>query len=123
MVENDIKHIRGLINSFANYVSIIRNEEGLKKALEKIDEIEKNSHNVKINGIIDLQKYFELRNMVVVAKLVTKSALYREESRGAHYREDFPETKEEWRGNIVIKGKRMWFEKLDYDVDEWIKNL
>lgn len=63
-----------------------------------------------------MQNYFELKNMVVVAKLVTKSALYRKESRGAHYREDFPETKEEWRGNIIIKGKKMWFEKLDYSV-------
>ena len=106
-----------------DYVSIIRNEEGLKKALKKIDEIEKNLHDVKVNGIIDLQKSFELKNMVVVAKLVTKSALYREESRGAHYREDFPETKDDWRGNIIIKCKKMWFEKLDYDVDEYLKNL
>ncbi|ACV25047.1 fumarate reductase (CoM/CoB) subunit TfrA [Methanocaldococcus fervens] len=115
--------IEDLKKTMWDYVSIIRNEEGLKKALEKIDKIEKNVGDVKVNGVVDLQKYFELKNMVVVAQLVTKSALYREESRGAHYREDFPETDEKWRGNIIIKGEKMWFEKLDYNVDEILKNL
>ena len=34
---------------------------------------------------------FELANLIILADLVTNSALLREESRGAHYREDFPE--------------------------------
>ncbi len=115
--------IKDLKKIMWDYVSIVRCEEGLKKALEKIEEIEKNIKYVKVSGIIDMQKYFELKNMITVAKLVTKSALYREESRGAHYREDYPETKEEWRGNIIIKDNKIWFEKVDYDVDEYLKRL
>jgi aspartate oxidase len=38
-----------------------------------------------------------VRNVVLVARLVTLAALQREESRGAHYRNDFPGTSPEWR--------------------------
>ena len=38
----------------------------------------------------ELARYFELRNMIDVAEAVTRSALHREESRGAHFRIDFP---------------------------------
>ena len=47
---------------------------------------------------------FELRNMLVVARLIVEAALQRRESRGAHYREDFSETSGEWRRHIVLKG-------------------
>ena len=47
---------------------------------------------------------FELRNMLVVARLIVEAALQRRESRGAHYREDFAEMAEEWRRHIVLEG-------------------
>ena len=47
---------------------------------------------------------FELRNMLVVARLIVEAALQRRESRGAHYRDDFAETSEEWRRHIVLRG-------------------
>ena len=40
---------------------------------------------------VDVQDWFELRNMLLVAEAVAQAALAREESRGAHQREDFPE--------------------------------
>ena len=46
---------------------------------------------------------FELRNMLVVARLIVEAALQRRESRGAHYREDFADTAEEWRRHIVLR--------------------
>ena len=47
---------------------------------------------------------FELRNMLVVARLIVEAALQRRESRGAHYREDFADTAEEWRRHVVLRG-------------------
>ncbi len=45
----------------------------------------------------------ELANLLTCARLVTEGALLREESRGAHYRSDFPEPREEWRRHIVFR--------------------
>ena len=45
---------------------------------------------------------YELRNMLVTARLIVESALQRRESRGAHHREDFPESSDEWRRHVVV---------------------
>ena len=95
-----------LINSLKgimwDYVSIVRNEEGLKKALLEINDLKNKIEDVKINGVIEIQKYLELKNMITVAEIIVKCALERKESRGAHYRSDYPETKEEWKGNLIV---------------------
>ena len=45
----------------------------------------------------------ELADLLVCGRLVTEAALMREESRGAHYRTDFPAPREEWRRHIVFR--------------------
>jgi len=45
----------------------------------------------------------ELADLVVCGRLVTEAALLREESRGAHYRSDFQQPREEWRRHIVFR--------------------
>ncbi|MDD5399385.1 MAG: L-aspartate oxidase, partial [Dehalococcoidia bacterium] len=46
---------------------------------------------------------YELNTMITNARLMTEAALLREESRGAHYRSDFPSPSEKWRKHIVFK--------------------
>jgi len=46
----------------------------------------------------------ELRDLVLCSRLVAEAALLREESRGAHYRSDFPEARDEWRRHLVFRG-------------------
>lgn len=46
---------------------------------------------------------YELNNMVLTARLMTEAALLRQESRGAHFRTDFPEPSPEWQKHIVFK--------------------
>ena len=65
-------------------VGIYRNEKTLTKALDDICEME-NSVSATPNS----KEEYELNNMITVAKLITKSALNRKESRGAHYRTDY----------------------------------
>ena len=45
----------------------------------------------------------DLHSILVCARLATEAALRREESRGAHYREDFPDTIEDWRRHLVFR--------------------
>ena len=51
--------------------------------------------------------WLDLRQMLLVARAVVQAALAREESRGAHQREDFPELREEWRVNQLIRGEAL----------------
>jgi L-aspartate oxidase len=46
---------------------------------------------------------YEVTNLVLCARLVTEAALLREESRGAHFRTDFPRTAREWQRHIVFR--------------------
>lgn len=49
--------------------------------------------------------YYELCNMVLVGRLVIEAALIREESRGAHFRTDFPEPDPAWEKHIVFRNE------------------
>ena len=54
---------------------------------------------------IELTDWHELRSALLVAEAVAAAALAREESRGAHQRDDFPETSERFRGNQHVTGQ------------------
>jgi fumarate reductase (CoM/CoB) subunit A len=87
-------------------VAIIRNEEGLIAALKRINELKAMLKDMRVPDVIsynnDLLDALEITKMLDVAELVTKSAILRRESRGAHYREDFPETDDNWKKSIVF---------------------
>lgn len=79
---------------------ITREEKTLKEALDRISEIETTVKDLKNGSIKDL----ELQNVVLIAKFIVSSALERHESRGAHFRTDFPKTDDaSWKRNIIIK--------------------
>jgi L-aspartate oxidase len=46
---------------------------------------------------------YELNSMIINARLMTEAAIIRRESRGAHYRSDFPNASKEWEKHIIIK--------------------
>ena len=48
---------------------------------------------------------YELLNLIICGRLLVEAALYREESRGSHYRADFPWTSEKWKRHIIISAK------------------
>ena len=93
--ENEGKNHRRLMpilrSIMSNHVGVSRNAEGLKKAIHEIDELEKEN------------KSFRFRNALTTAKLAAVSALLREESRGGHFRSDFPEEMEDFKKRSFIK--------------------
>jgi succinate dehydrogenase / fumarate reductase flavoprotein subunit len=81
-------------------VSVFRTEDGLKVALEKIGELKDRYRSVSVQDKgkcfnRDLLDALELGNMLELAEIIAMGALYREESRGAHSREDFPDRDDE----------------------------
>lgn len=95
----DRVHAKEELRAFmTEYVGIVRDRTRLEKAKEKIFQYKKLLGNMKNESIADV----ELQNMVLLAELIVAGALEREESRGAHYRVDFPETDDEaWKKNII----------------------
>ncbi|OYY09029.1 MAG: succinate dehydrogenase/fumarate reductase flavoprotein subunit, partial [Polynucleobacter sp. 35-46-11] len=92
----DIEVIRdALAEVMWNDVGISRTQESLQRARVKLDELDQSLHQM---GVGDLQRaynltwqdWMNLRNLILVSKSVTEAAISRENSRGAHYREDFP---------------------------------
>ena len=93
---------------------IIRNKPGLNRAL---DEIEAIRTAVFGRGFGDnpreLQRILELQFACQTAALILQAALQREESRGAHFREDYPDQDDEkWRGHLQVRlsaqGEPVW---------------
>jgi succinate dehydrogenase/fumarate reductase flavoprotein subunit len=95
-------------------VGPLRTKEKLERALDTIDELTTalGDRPFGDGGAFDMQRldWFDLRNMLTVARAVTQAASLRTESRGAHQREDFPEMLPHWRVNQAI---RLRGEKLD----------
>ncbi|MDR3223733.1 MAG: fumarate reductase subunit A [Methanobrevibacter sp.] len=108
---NEIK--RKLKDIMWKNVSIIRNEENLKTALADVIILKSKLKNMDIKSEPQynksLQEGLEIINMIEIAILVIKSAILRRESRGAHYREDYPKMRKEWRKSIVMNKKKVKF--------------
>ena len=83
-------HWLGLRGEMTSYAGIVRTEAGLEDLLQLI---------IKRHAIIEdyywkhriTKDFIELRNIILNAELIVRAALSRRESRGGHYREDFPQ--------------------------------
>ena len=90
----------------ADDVGPFRTEEKLERALVAIEDMTHALGERPIGGgafDLCLLEWFDLRNMLLVARTVAMAALARRESRGAHQREDFPGMLPDWRVNQVAR--------------------
>jgi succinate dehydrogenase/fumarate reductase flavoprotein subunit len=105
--QKPIRLKRELSQIMWNKVGVIREGEGLKQALIAIEEIQEKTKSLDVS-IEQTNNYrfveaIELQFMIDTAKAVTLSALERQESRGSHYRSDYPDKEENLQSfNIMI---------------------
>ena len=78
------------------HAGIIRNAALLQEGLKQLEELEKEIPSEE-------NEYYSLisHNLITVARLIICSALFRQESRGGHFREDFPQSNEQYLFHIV----------------------
>lgn len=87
----------------------IRTERGLTKMLGLISVLEDRTQQVGLGtgsrAAGQVQTYLDLHNLLLASKAIVEGALIRKESRGSHYREDFPGRTPEFEGSAtVLKG-------------------
>ncbi|MEM0320133.1 MAG: FAD-binding protein, partial [Candidatus Nezhaarchaeales archaeon] len=107
------------------YVGVVKTESDLKKALAELEYIEVNDLPRICLGeersYQTLTNALEVINMVCVGKIVATAALHRTESRGAHYREDYPERDDaHWLKHVAIKSEagRMIVKTVPVDLSD-----
>ena len=93
-----------------------RSREGLLDALEQIRSIEQRVVRAGASGgsADSLRNGWELRCALTTAELIVQAALRREESRGAHFREDFPDQDDaRWLGHWTVR-------RTSEGIDDWV---
>ena len=103
-----------------NAAGIVREKAALELAIVQVNSLIERfdglalSHTLMATGpiLIDdeslVREWGELRNLLTVGRLILRSALFREESRGGHFRADFPETRDEWAAHSAVVGDELW---------------
>ena len=84
---------------------VVRTKEGLIEFLETIQRIRNSMlHQLSVEGTGDLIKALELNNLLQAGEIIGRAALMRTESRGSHYRDDFPNRDDaNWLHSITVK--------------------
>jgi succinate dehydrogenase / fumarate reductase flavoprotein subunit len=87
-------------------VGIIRKEEEIQQAIDKLAELKERAKNLVVEGHRQFNPGWhlalDLRNMLLVSECVAKAAILRTESRGGHTRDDFPAMDAEWRHVLLV---------------------
>jgi succinate dehydrogenase / fumarate reductase, flavoprotein subunit len=104
---NTAELVHTLQAAMADDVGPLRSAAKLVHALATIDELKRAIGDLPVGDgkAFDLRRldWFDLRNMTMVARVVTEAALRRDESRGAHQREDHPDMVDRWAVNQIMR--------------------
>jgi succinate dehydrogenase / fumarate reductase flavoprotein subunit len=98
---------RELRNIMWQHCGVVRSGEKLQEGFLKIEKLEEAAKHLDVRpdseGFEDLMLAFDLEGSILSAKATIMGAIERKESRGAHQRTDFTETKEEMKVNFISK--------------------
>jgi len=88
------------------YAGILRDDERLARGLAELDRVREETAGLGIEGDrrgLEFELAVDLSFMLTAAEAILRSARLRTESRGAHYREDYPEVDGDWRRNVLVR--------------------
>ena len=104
-----------------DHMATQRTKVGMETALKKLNSLEEYIPRLGAKDYHDLMRVTESKNIYAMSRIMTSTALFREESRFGlfHNRLDYPNTKEEWTGQVVIeksenKNFKLRFEPFHY---------
>jgi succinate dehydrogenase / fumarate reductase flavoprotein subunit len=88
-------------------VGIFRAEQSLIEAIEQLKELKEKATHIPVGTTSlranqNLWQVWELNNLITVSMVIAQGALARKESRGAHYREDYPERSDEFNHHTLV---------------------
>ena len=99
-----------LQDTMQSLVGIIRTESELKEALARLATLGERLDRVTVEGNRQFNPGWhlalDLRSLLAISEVVTRSALMRQESRGGHTRSDYPKSDAEWGKKNVVTRKR-----------------
>jgi succinate dehydrogenase / fumarate reductase flavoprotein subunit len=107
--ENPYAIHRDLQTTMQSLVGIFRTREDVQRALVELGKLKERWSHTSVEGSRMFNPGWhlalDLKSMLTISEAVAKSALVREESRGAHSRIDFPESSAEWgtKNNIIFR--------------------
>jgi succinate dehydrogenase / fumarate reductase flavoprotein subunit len=121
--ENPYTVHRDLQEVMQNLVGIFRIEEDMNKAMSELEKLKARAARVRVEGSRLFNPGWhlsrDLKSMLTVSEAVTRSAMARKESRGAHSRIDFPKLDEQVWGkqhNLITRdGDRMKLQQIPVD--------
>lgn len=91
-----------LTRTMSELVGIVRSDKRLNEAFKKVSELNQQVKEIFASSPLSYE-LIELRNLTIIAELITKSALWRKESRGLHFMEDYPEISKQFERDSEIK--------------------
>jgi succinate dehydrogenase / fumarate reductase flavoprotein subunit len=91
---------KDLQDTMQDLVGIVRNESEMREALGKIDGFKKRAEKTAVSGNREYNPGWhtalDLKNLLTVSEAITRGALERKESRGAQFRDDYPDKDEQF---------------------------
>lgn len=106
--ENPYQVQQDLQDMMQNLVGIVRRGDEMQRALHELCQLKRRAHQVGVAGNREYNNGWhtslDLQNLVTVSEIITRAAIERKESRGAHFREDYP-SRDDATGkcNIVVR--------------------
>ena len=98
-----VMYIRDMLaGTMREHLGIVRSEENLAKGLKDVDYYLSVAEKIKYDPSVEPHTNYSLTAILTLARATLECAMARKESRGAHYRSDFPDACEEFRHATLI---------------------